>query len=233
MKKVRLKVLSGKSAGMEIKLRSAKFVIGRSEGCDLRPRTDAVSRKHCVILLDEETVRIRDLKSRNGTFVNGEQIKEETKLHSGDRIAVGPLQFELLVKTQKTDAPQPVPAAPKAVAASKSTTAKQSKSSGGSGSVADDDIFSWLQEGDEVDREERIADPQTRQYKLDKAANPETETVDMGGGETSGDTTTDATKKKEKEEKKEPLKLPKVPEKKTENSQEAAADALRDFFKRG
>lgn len=222
---VRLKVLSGKSAGKEIKLRPGQFVIGRSDGCDLRPRTDAVSRKHCVFLVGEEGVRVRDLKSRNGTEVNGKKIEQEVELKAGDRITVGPLQFELIIKKQTADGPQPVPSAPKRP---QGTTVAQGKqqAGGGSGSVADEDVFSWLVEGDEVDREARLADPETRQFKMGKSDRADTETVDMGGEAATGDT--NAGKKK-----KEPGKLPKPPSKApTENSQEAAADALREFFKR-
>ena len=238
--KARLKVLSGSAAGKELKLKEGQFVIGRSDSCHLRPRSDAVSRKHCVLFVESEGIRLRDLKSRNGTLVNGTKSEGDVALKSGDKIAVGPLEFEILMSPETAASPQQVPSPAKAAQAPKqptdkaetkqpsSTTAKAAaQASGGKGNLGDDDIFSWLEEGDEVDREERQADPSTRQFKAEEA---NTETVDIAKPDGKG-SDTDVGKKKKKE-KKEPGKLPPVPVKASENSQEAAADALKQFFKR-
>ena len=74
------------------------------------------------------------------------------------------------------------------------------------------------------------ADPSTRQFKVGEAEEANTETIDMAKPDGKG-SDTDVGKKKKKE-KKEPGKLPPVPVKAAENSQEAAADALKQFFKR-
>ena len=237
--KARLKVLSGGSAGKELKLKKGQFLIGRSDSCHLRPRSDAVSRKHCVLFIEDDKIRVRDLKSRNGTLVNGEKTVGDVVIKSGDRIVVGPLEFELLFTTDA-----PVPAAPVAAtapvqqpaAAKEKQPAAQAKTSAkapAGGSVADDDIFGWLEEADEVDREERLTDPSTRQFKVGDNApdgDPATETVDMGKADGKGSDT--SVGKKKKPEKKEPGKLPPVPTKAPEDSQQAAADALKQFFKR-
>ena len=241
--KVRLKVLSGGSKGKELKLKAGEFLIGRSDSCHLRPKSDAISRKHCVLFVDEKHVRVRDLKSRNGTLVNGEKIVEETELNLGDRLTVGPLDFEVLITKEEVVAKKPVksaPAQPAAAPRSSSATAPTrqptKRNAAGGGSVADDDIFGWLEEADEVDREARLTDPTTRQYRIGQSKKADAEegeadgggndeTVDMAKPDESGDT-------KAGKEKKEPGKLPPVPEKTTENSQEAAADALKMFFKR-
>jgi pSer/pThr/pTyr-binding forkhead associated (FHA) protein len=63
-------------------------VIGRSRSCNLRlPSADA-SRRHAEILAGRDGYVVRDLRSTNGTFVNGERIQERT-LRPGDRIEIG------------------------------------------------------------------------------------------------------------------------------------------------
>ena len=71
---VKLKVLRGASAGREVGIRGAKFFIGRSEECQLRANSDAISRRHCAITISDTEIAIQDLGSRNGTYVNGERI---------------------------------------------------------------------------------------------------------------------------------------------------------------
>ena len=71
------------------------FRIGRGEDCQLRPRSEMISRRHCEILVEEGATKVRDLGSRNGTFVNGERVKGERQLKTGDRLKMGPLEFEV------------------------------------------------------------------------------------------------------------------------------------------
>ena len=88
--KAKLRIVKGAAIGKEITISSSQFVIGRAEGCHLRPKTDAVSRRHCAILLDGDKAVLRDLGSRNGTEVNGTKIDKEQTLSNGDHIRVGP-----------------------------------------------------------------------------------------------------------------------------------------------
>ena len=94
---LKLKVVEGKHAGQEIAVAGPKFIIGRDEDCHLRPGSDAVSRHHCVILIDETYAAVRDFGSKNGTYVNGERIVGEQEIKHGDHLKVGPLEFELVV----------------------------------------------------------------------------------------------------------------------------------------
>jgi len=55
-----------------------------------------VSKRHCQLSRNEEDVKIRDLKSRNGTFLNGKRINE-TMVQAGDYIRIGPLTFLLQI----------------------------------------------------------------------------------------------------------------------------------------
>ena len=72
----RLKVLSGPGSGETIPVLHGKLLIGREQDCHLRLESGLVSRHHCVLLLDEYTLRIRDLGSRNGTYVNGQSDQQ-------------------------------------------------------------------------------------------------------------------------------------------------------------
>jgi len=67
-------------------------VIGRREDCDLRIPLTEVSRKHCRILRDGETLRVEDLGSSNGTYHNGQRI-QDAEVAPGDTIKVGPVVF--------------------------------------------------------------------------------------------------------------------------------------------
>jgi pSer/pThr/pTyr-binding forkhead associated (FHA) protein len=92
---VTLVVMGGKHAGQEVPIPHAKFLIGRAEDCHLRPGSELVSRHHAVILVEEGFVAVRDFSSKNGTFVNGERIKTERELKTGDHLKIGPLEFEV------------------------------------------------------------------------------------------------------------------------------------------
>ncbi len=94
---VNLIVANGKQMGKKISISSPRFLIGRGEGCNLRPQSSLVSRKHCVILIEKDAAAIEDFGSTNGTFVNDERLTERRALNTGDRIKVGMLELEVQV----------------------------------------------------------------------------------------------------------------------------------------
>ncbi len=71
------------------------FAIGRRPGHDLVLPDPRVSRDHAVVEQLDGRFRLRDLGSRNGTFVNGEPVSE-ADLRDGDRLAIG--AFEVTVR---------------------------------------------------------------------------------------------------------------------------------------
>lgn len=71
-------------------------VIGRREDCDLRIPLGEISRKHCRLIRDGETLKVEDLGSSNGTYHNGERI-QEALLQPGDTIQVGSIAFVVQV----------------------------------------------------------------------------------------------------------------------------------------
>jgi pSer/pThr/pTyr-binding forkhead associated (FHA) protein len=96
----KLIVASGKSAGRSISIKRNKLLIGRAEECDVRPLSDEVSRRHCAVIVGPADVWVEDLKSRNGTFVNGTRIEPatRTKLADGDLIRVGSLELKVFCR---------------------------------------------------------------------------------------------------------------------------------------
>jgi pSer/pThr/pTyr-binding forkhead associated (FHA) protein len=206
---VNLKVLVGKSVGKEITVPVKHFLIGRSEDCHLRPKSDAISRNHCAILTQDEKVVLRDLNSRNGTFLNGERISGDVEVHSGDHVQVGKLEFEIVIQVPKK------------------TKTKKAKAQPAGQTISHDpesldfDISEWLEEGENKRRE---SEPETRQFQLDEtdrlrlaeaSAAAEAEEPEKGG---------------KRPAKAAPGKLPPRPASNASSSREAAADMLKKFF---
>lgn len=67
--------------------------IGRHERCDLCLVDSMVSRNHCLILNEGKRFVIKDLDSRNGTWINGRRIKNRRHVRGGDVIQVGPFRI--------------------------------------------------------------------------------------------------------------------------------------------
>jgi pSer/pThr/pTyr-binding forkhead associated (FHA) protein len=108
----RLKILFGPLSGQTIPVLAGKLIIGREEDCHLRPPSEFISRHHCVLLLDEYTLRIRDLGSKNGTYVNGRRIgKGESILSHDDFVSVGDFVVQVDISPVTADAPNGQPAA--------------------------------------------------------------------------------------------------------------------------
>jgi hypothetical protein len=99
-------VLKGKAKGREIPLPNSQFVIGRGSSCHLRPHSNLVSKMHCAIARKPGgKVEVRDLKSRNCTYVNNQPIKGTIHVKDGDVLSVGPLQFQFSIISEELGAP--------------------------------------------------------------------------------------------------------------------------------
>jgi len=216
---VKLKVLLGKNDGKEIPIAVKRFLIGRADDCHMRPKSEAISRNHCAILIneDDDEVVLRDLNSRNGTYLNGERIAADMSLESGDHLQLGRLEFEVVIKDRKR-VPEPV--------------AGVTDSADASGSL-DFDVSEWLEEADTTEKKQQTTDPETRQFKLDDtdriALEEAKQTLDSVDGidvpaEESG------TKAFTPPKKQAPGKLPESVKPVAATSQDAAADMLKKFF---
>ena len=91
----KLIIASGKRAGRAISMKRDKLLIGRAEECDLRPLSEEVSRKHCAIIRKGDDLWVQDLRSRNGTFVNGLKLTEPKQLADGDLVRIGSLELKV------------------------------------------------------------------------------------------------------------------------------------------
>ena len=98
---VKLIVLDGKAKGQQVPLPSTQFIIGRAPECHLRPHSPSVSKHHCAIGRAAGQVVVRDLKSRNGTFINDQRISGIARIKYGDTLSVGPLEFRFSITEEK------------------------------------------------------------------------------------------------------------------------------------
>jgi len=227
---VSLKVLTGNHEGKLIPVKDEKFFVGRSESCQLRPKSDSISRRHCAIVQKEGKVLLLDLKSRNGTFVNDKQLSPDKAkvLKSGDKIKIGQLEFEISIEVGLATAKKPEVSTVREVAdrLSEQKTMMDSRESF--------DIASWLLEADQIDRQTTL-DPETRQFKADDTAFLEVEQVapsesDEEKPSAQESDEAEATKLK-RPEKKGPIKLPKASNAPTtKNTKDAAAETLKKYF---
>ena len=85
-----------KEDGEEIKLPLTlkPVVMGRGEETDLRVEDNEVSRAHCAVWLEGDRILVKDLRSRNGTFVNEARV-QEIELKPGDQIRIGHCEFTI------------------------------------------------------------------------------------------------------------------------------------------
>ncbi len=66
--------------------------IGRSPGAEFIVDAALVSRLHCQLTATVESLKVKDLNSTNGTFVNGRRVRA-AELKDGDRLKVGRLEL--------------------------------------------------------------------------------------------------------------------------------------------
>jgi pSer/pThr/pTyr-binding forkhead associated (FHA) protein len=94
-----------KSKKIAIELSASYTVFGRADNCDIViENDDQLSREHCGFRkYPDDKFTVVDFGSRNGTFVNGEQIFEETELHHGDKVKFGSAEFTFINETEIKD----------------------------------------------------------------------------------------------------------------------------------
>lgn len=99
----RLLIFTGKLKGKALALPpEGKVVLGRSQQSHIMIPDGNLSRAHCAVSAAGKSYKLEDLKSTNGTFVNGKQI-DQVLLRDGDRIVIGETEMEFRVQERFDD----------------------------------------------------------------------------------------------------------------------------------
>ena len=77
-------------------------VMGRREDCDFRIPLGDISRKHCRLIREDNVLKVEDLGSSNGTYVNRKRI-HESEVQAGDTIQIGPCVFVAQLDSEPAD----------------------------------------------------------------------------------------------------------------------------------
>jgi hypothetical protein len=84
----------GQGMGARWRIDRDNVVIGREDGCDIVLPSRQVSRNHARIRRSGRGYVLEDLGSKNGTFINGQELTEPYTLQDGDEIQIA-LSFKL------------------------------------------------------------------------------------------------------------------------------------------
>jgi len=103
----KLVVLTESMAGRALELTAEKTTIGRVEDNAFQIPEPSISSHHCEVLLQGSEVKIRDLNSTNGTFINDQPVTEAVLL-PGQILRLG--KVELRLESAVTSTPTPAPA---------------------------------------------------------------------------------------------------------------------------
>jgi serine phosphatase RsbU (regulator of sigma subunit) len=104
-----LVVLKGANAKESIRLDKDRILLGRNANCDVVfPANDfAVSREHACIVRVQDQFFIEDLGSRNGTFLNNQQVTTRTPLNENDRVRICDFLYSFHESLEATRPPLP------------------------------------------------------------------------------------------------------------------------------
>jgi len=102
-------VIMGPNRGTSYAIQEGEMSIGRQVGNGVVLASEKVSKRHCVLVVSNGQMLLKDVGSSNGTFVNG-ALTREKRLKPGDRISVGEYIFEIVQPSVKAQAPAAMPA---------------------------------------------------------------------------------------------------------------------------
>jgi PAS domain S-box-containing protein len=100
----KLNIISGPNRGSSFAISDGENSIGRQAGNAVVLSSQKVSKRHCVLVVNNEKIELRDEGSSNGTFVNGVLSKIKS-ITVGDRISVGEFVLELVKPSTHASAP--------------------------------------------------------------------------------------------------------------------------------
>lgn len=103
MSGIQLEVVGAGRGGLQWDLAKGALRIGRAPGNDLILTDDQVSSHHAVVVLVDGQVMLTDLRSTNGTTLNGERRTDSVVLAHGDVVGLGP-NVKLVVRVEEGSA---------------------------------------------------------------------------------------------------------------------------------
>ncbi len=83
-----LEFQTGPRSGERLVLDAGRVLVGRHSDCDIVLDAAAVSRQHCSLTVTAEGVAAEDLRSRNGTLLNGVPLAGPRRLQNGDELSI-------------------------------------------------------------------------------------------------------------------------------------------------
>jgi len=103
-----IRILSGPQSGQIFPLKKGKNKIGRGATCDIQLSVNGVSKEHLEINMHGDKLVMTDLRSSNGTFLNGVRI-QSAMARLGDKVRIDQLFFDVVMtQTEQAQALHPV-----------------------------------------------------------------------------------------------------------------------------
>ena len=101
-------VLINRNNGKKLAISTYETSIGRGRSSDIQLASSLASRSHAVISRRKQGWFITDTESKAGTFVNGAQINEPTRIYHDDLISIGGVDYTFVAPhARRDDAPAP------------------------------------------------------------------------------------------------------------------------------
>lgn len=82
-----LRILTGTQAGNILELKMGRNLIGRGPTCDIKMTSPGVSKEHTEVMVYKDKIVVTDLKSSNGTYLNGVRLQNGI-LRLGDKLGI-------------------------------------------------------------------------------------------------------------------------------------------------
>jgi predicted Zn finger-like uncharacterized protein len=95
-KRLSLAIINGPDAGSVYRIEKPRVTIGRT-GADLALNDSEISRNHAAVEIRDLTYLVEDLKSTNGTLIEGEKISGPTEIQNHSEFTIGGTTLMLIV----------------------------------------------------------------------------------------------------------------------------------------
>ncbi len=103
-----IRFYTGPLAGKRLTLKPGRNVIGRAAHCDVVVPANGISKEHAVIEVYNDRIVVKDLESRNGTFINGVMVRSQV-ISSSDRISFHDVVADVVERKSRPSSHAPAP----------------------------------------------------------------------------------------------------------------------------